>query len=469
MANKLTRKKRNSKNNKDTKIMYVKHKKSKHRRIKVTKKKRNKKSKKKAKGPRIVRELTPEEKIAFFKAVASVISEKSISKSTSKSKSKSKPTLTLTEIKQLLAAYSLNINRFRELGSEALNDIIRNKELPGIEVIIQEATSEGKLMGRLATLQTDAIIDYLNKHLEKPDIQPKFETQHEIMKKSIWMYDKLTSALSKEKIGKGKGVGDHIYGIRETVCTKGIIGSNSRWNLIQCPHADNVAWKKVIITLTGKEINDFKFYVNGKDLKSELHLTELKPDPLLNESDKIYSGSIDNMIAEFNDIFLKLIKIKLNLIHQLNNDNIPELLGNYIPEQKNAETGSIKPANITGQKKDISEYMQGMIKKTDVTDNLYTAHEKFMKFYEWKKYCAEQGAKMFWTNEDGAGKKLNDALTKIIEGPLRAMVLSVRELTPEQVKQNDESLPCSLPEEIDDESNMSVDLSKRDYEQNYGG
>jgi len=140
MANKLTRKKRNSKNNKDTKIMYVKHKKSKHRRIKVTKKKRNKKSKKKAKGPRIVRELTPEEKIAFFKAVASVISEKSISKSTSKSKSKSKPTLTLTEIKQLLAAYSLNINRFRELGSEALNDIIRNKELPGIEVIIQDAT-----------------------------------------------------------------------------------------------------------------------------------------------------------------------------------------------------------------------------------------------------------------------------------------------------------------------------------------
>jgi hypothetical protein len=175
------------------------------------------------------------------------------------------------------------------------------------------------------------------------------------------------------------------------------------------------------------------------------------------------------MIAEFNDIFLKLIKIKLKLTDELNNDNIPELSGNYIPEQKNAKTGSIKPANITGQKKDISEYMQGMIKKTDDTDNLYPAHENFMKFYEWKKYCDREGAQMFWTNEDGAGKKLNDALTKIIEGPLRAMVLSVRELTPEQVKKSDESLPCSLPEEIDDKSNVSVDLSERGYEQNYGG
>ena len=225
-------------------------------------------------------------------------------------------------------------------------------------------------MGRLATLQTDAIIDYLNKHLEKPDIQRKFETQHEIMKKLIWKYDKLTSALSKEKIGKGKGVGDHIYGIREQVCTKGIIGSNSRWNLIQCPHADNVAWKKVKITLTGKDIEDFKQHVGGKDLKAELHLKELEPKSHLNESDKIYSGSIDNMIAEFNDIFLKLIKIKLKLTDQLDNDKIPELKGIYTPEQTNAETGNIIPATLTEEKKDISEYMQGMIKKTDITDTL---------------------------------------------------------------------------------------------------
>ena len=291
-----------------------------------------------------------------------------------------------------------------------------------------EAKSEGKLMGRLATLQKEALIDYLNTHFENdPSEQQKFEDADKIEKELIWgfKYTDGISALSKQP--SGKGVGEHIYGIREQVCSKSIVGSNTQWNLIPCPSNDNVAWKIVMIILTETDILEFKNNTkgfeppDGRDLVTELNLQK---------SGTTYSGPIQNMIGEFNDIFLKLIKIKLGMIEELNNDKIPNL--------------------TEDNEKIISEYIGGIIKYDGTNKNLYPAHKNFMKFYNWKKYCDSKKAKMFWTNEDGAGSKLNDALTKIIEEPLRAMSKAIHELTPAQVKLSDASHQCSLPEESDD-------------------
>lgn len=173
----------------------------------------------------------------------------------------------------------------------------------------------------------------------------------------------------------------------------------------------------------GFETPDGRKYPEGINLADELKLEQIP-------NTTSYIGPIKNMIGEFNDIFLKLIKIKLGMIQELNNDKIPEL--------------------TEENEKKISEYMERIIKYDGPNKNLYPAHENFMNFYNWKRYCDGRAAKMFWTNEDGAGKKLDDALTKIIEEQLRAMNKAIHELTPEQVKLSGESLQCSLPEESDE-------------------
>jgi len=413
MANKLTRKKRNSKNNKDTKIMYVKHKKSKHRRIKVTKKKRNKKSKKKAKG----------KSAATDKQIAELQQKIGIEKPKTK-----------TKLKEFLKSLNLVQSITNHRSVTQIIDIIINQ--PHLLTLARDPEARAsKFMGRLTTMQKDALIDYLNKHFEKPGKkQKKFDDiLDKEAKERIWGYKVTdnTSALSDNKIGKGKGVGDHIYGIREQVCSKHIVGSNSKWNLIPCPHAENVAWKKVMITLTKTDRLAFKNNTKGFETPDGRNLAdELKLEQIPNTTS--YIGPIKNMIGEFNDIFLKLIKIKLGMIEELNNDKIPKL--------------------TEDNEKIISEYMEGIIKYDDDKIGLHAAHENFMKFYNWKKYCENREAKMFWTEQDGAGKKLDDALTKLIYEPLLAIDKSIGELTPEKLQISPESSSsCSIiPEESGD-------------------
>ena len=277
------------------------------------------------------------------------------------------------------------------------------------------------------------MMDYLYKHFEKPPTQPKFDDIVDgNKKKEIWDYNPGISALSKQQ--SGKGVGDHIYGIREQVCSKRIVGSDSLWNRIPCPHNDNVAWKIVTITLTEVDISTFEIHT-GRDLVTELNLKK---------SGTTYSGQIQNMIAEFNDVFLKLIKIKLDKIPELNNDEIPSLS---------------KQDKVT-----ITKYMENMIKYDGTNKDLYDAHVNFMKFYNWKRYCDSRKANMFWTDEQGAGKILDDRLKEMLIKQLQAMSNTIDEIEPVQLtteevqkKQDDSPASCSTdPIEVDDTQPMEI-------------
>lgn len=65
-------------------------------------------------------------------------------------------------------------------------------------------------------------------------------------KQKIFGYISGESAFSHKKVNPNKG--DHIYGIRERVSTDGIVGSNTKWNMISCTSSENSGencWKKV--------------------------------------------------------------------------------------------------------------------------------------------------------------------------------------------------------------------------------
>lgn len=99
------------------------------------------------------------------------------------------------------------------------------------------------IMRRVSTMTYEAMRDYVEHVLDVE--QPKFTTNDQEMKERIFGFKGKTSFLSGVKC---RGVGDHIYGVREGIAAGyDWVGSNSRWNTVPVTHAENVAYKKVIL------------------------------------------------------------------------------------------------------------------------------------------------------------------------------------------------------------------------------
>lgn len=118
------------------------------------------------------------------------------------------------------------------------------------------------ITNRKTTLLYEGIKDYVDKHYEIN--QPKFTPEDQKKKEDTWFCHGGTSCFSDEPCDKNKG--DHIYGMREVVIERGIIGSNSLWNKIPCKQDENVTWKLnagplkknlVYDTFTKEEVENF--------------------------------------------------------------------------------------------------------------------------------------------------------------------------------------------------------------------
>lgn len=179
------------------------------------------------------------------------------------------------------------------------------------------AEKKSLISGRETTLLYEGIKDYVDKHYEIS--QPKFTLEDQKKKEEIWFCHEGTSCFSDAKCDKNKG--DHIYGMREVVIERGIIGSNSLWNKIPCIQKENVSWK-----------------TNAGPLKKNL----------------VYDTFTKEEVEEF-----------------------------------------------TEQQKDYYNRLQN-----------------------WKKYCNERGAKLYWIN----GKEINDLVKQVIAPLLQQMNTEIKEL-----------------------------------------
>lgn len=135
-----------------------------------------------------------------------------------------------------------------------LEKAIKNPE--NIKIL---AGKKSLIASRDSTMFYEGIKDYVNTHYEIN--QPEFTPEDQNKKEEIWLCRGGTSCFSDIKCDKNKG--DHIYGVRERI-KEGIIGSNSKWNMIPCTHNENLNWKKgpldknlVYDTFTKEEIDKF--------------------------------------------------------------------------------------------------------------------------------------------------------------------------------------------------------------------
>jgi hypothetical protein len=99
------------------------------------------------------------------------------------------------------------------------------------------------VMKRKSTLAYEKMKDIINK---KDEAQPIYTPEDDAKKQQIFGYITGQSAFSHVKVNPNKG--DHIYGIRERVNINGIVGSNTKWNMIPCSESENSGencWKKV--------------------------------------------------------------------------------------------------------------------------------------------------------------------------------------------------------------------------------
>ena len=111
------------------------------------------------------------------------------------------------------------------------------------------------VLGRLSTMQYEAGKDFMK--YTPSHTQPKFTKKDKEKKEEIWGYTGKCSAFSKKIC---KGVGDHMYGIREGLYHSGAfgggMGADDPWNKINCVKEENdgeECWKKV--TIDGVELS----------------------------------------------------------------------------------------------------------------------------------------------------------------------------------------------------------------------
>lgn len=99
------------------------------------------------------------------------------------------------------------------------------------------------VMKRKSTLAYEKMKDVVD--LKDID-QPIYTPEDDAKKQKIFGYINGQSAFSNKKVNPNKG--DHMYGIRERVSIDGIVGSNTKWNMISCSSSENSgedSWKKV--------------------------------------------------------------------------------------------------------------------------------------------------------------------------------------------------------------------------------
>jgi len=102
------------------------------------------------------------------------------------------------------------------------------------------------VLGRVSTMKYAAAKDFVD-YLSKTK-QPEFTAADRAMKEQIWGFTGNTSAFSDACC---KGVGDHMWGMRESF-KRGLhhFGANDQWNLINCTSSENSGpkcWKKVVL------------------------------------------------------------------------------------------------------------------------------------------------------------------------------------------------------------------------------
>ena len=137
------------------------------------------------------------------------------------------------------------------------DDLIKAIKNP--EKVKIKAKKKSLIASRDSTMFYEGVKDYVDINYEIN--QPEFTSEDQKIKEKIWLCHEGTSCFSDEKCDKNKG--DHIYGVRENI-KEGIIGSNSKWNMIPCTHKENLNWKKgpsdknlVYDTFTKEEIDKF--------------------------------------------------------------------------------------------------------------------------------------------------------------------------------------------------------------------
>jgi hypothetical protein len=164
------------------------------------------------------------------------------------------------KIKEILDKFNI----YSKSG-EKKEELIKLLKNPTLE-IDSEFTSSSNIMSRLSTMQYEGIKDYVNKQYEIN--QPNFKPEDQLAKENIWKCQEGTSCFSDIACNKDKG--DHIYGVREGLKNYGIIGSNSKWNMIPCTQKENTSWKKiggknlVYDTFTIEEIENFNEFTKEK-------------------------------------------------------------------------------------------------------------------------------------------------------------------------------------------------------------
>ena len=110
-------------------------------------------------------------------------------------------------------------------------------------------TIENKIMKKTNVLKRKTTLAYekMKDIINLKDInQPIYTEKDDAKKQKIFGYKNGDSAFSDKKVNPNKG--DHIYGIRERVTIYGIVGSNTKWNMISCTSSENSGencWKKV--------------------------------------------------------------------------------------------------------------------------------------------------------------------------------------------------------------------------------
>ena len=109
--------------------------------------------------------------------------------------------------------------------------------------IIENHMKKTNVMKRKTTLAYEKMKDIV----DLKDInQPIYTPEDDKKKQKIFGYVNGESAFSNKRVNPNKG--DHIYGIRERVTRDGIVGSNTKWNMISCSSSENSGkdcWKKV--------------------------------------------------------------------------------------------------------------------------------------------------------------------------------------------------------------------------------
>jgi hypothetical protein len=108
---------------------------------------------------------------------------------------------------------------------------------------VKKRGKSSHIMSRVTTMAYEMMRDRVNHTLDTK--QPEFTPKDKTMKGEIFGFDGKTSFISGMKC---KGVGDHIYGVREGFAAGcDWVGSNSKWNTVPVTHKENVSYKKVVI------------------------------------------------------------------------------------------------------------------------------------------------------------------------------------------------------------------------------